>query len=52
MGDTCSTTCAAARRAVFEYIEAFYIRQRIHSTLNYRTPAAFESLDRSAAAAA
>ena len=31
-----------AAQAVFEYIEAFYNRQRIHSTLGYRTPEAFE----------
>lgn len=27
-----------ARRAIAEYIEVFYNRQRIHSTLGYRTP--------------
>jgi transposase InsO family protein len=27
------------RAAVFEYIEAFYNRQRLHSSLDYRTPA-------------
>ena len=27
-----------ARRAVVEYIEVFYNRQRIHSALDYRTP--------------
>lgn len=26
------------RAALFDYIEVFYNRQRIHSTLNYRTP--------------
>lgn len=31
-----------ARASVFEYIEAFYNRQRIHSTLGYRSPADFE----------
>ena len=35
-------TRAAAERAVFEYIEVFYNRQRLHSTLGYRTPEAFE----------
>lgn len=32
----------AARRAIFEYIEVFYNRQRRHSTLGYQTPAEFE----------
>lgn len=31
-----------ARASVFEYIEAFYNRQRIHSTLGYQSPADFE----------
>lgn len=32
-------TRARARFAVAEYIEIFYNRQRLHSTLGYRTPA-------------
>jgi transposase InsO family protein len=32
-------TRAEARAAVFEYIEIFYNRQRLHSGLGYRTPA-------------
>ena len=32
-------TRAEARTAVFEYIEVFYNRQRLHSSLDYRTPA-------------
>jgi putative transposase len=32
-------TRARARFAVAEYIEVFYNRQRLHSTLDYRTPA-------------
>lgn len=33
---------AAARHAVFEFIEVFYNRQRRHSTLGYLTPLEFE----------
>ena len=32
-----------ARASVFEYIEAFYNRQRIHSTLGYLSPTDFET---------
>jgi putative transposase len=32
-----------ARAAVFEYVEVFYNRQRLHSSLDYRSPAEFES---------
>uniref|UniRef100_UPI0012B67F64 IS3 family transposase n=1 Tax=Parafrankia discariae TaxID=365528 RepID=UPI0012B67F64 len=31
-------TRRAARTAIAEYIEVFYNRQRLHSTLGYRTP--------------
>ena len=31
-----------AMRSIFEYVEVFYNRQRIHSTLNYLSPAQFE----------
>jgi transposase InsO family protein len=30
------------RREVFEYIEVFYNRQRLHSSLGYLSPADFE----------
>ena len=32
----------AARRAIFEFIEVFYNRNRLHSTLGYLTPAEYE----------
>ena len=31
------------REAVFEFIEVFYNRQRLHSSLDYKTPAQVES---------
>ena len=31
-----------ARRSLFEYIKVFYNRQRLHSTLGYRSPADYE----------
>jgi transposase InsO family protein len=36
-------TRAEVRSAVFEYIEAFYNRRRLHSSLGYRSPAEYES---------
>jgi transposase InsO family protein len=32
-----------ARQAIFEWIEVFYNRQRLHSTLGYRSPADYEA---------
>jgi transposase InsO family protein len=37
---------AAARQAIFEYIELWYNRQRRHSALGYLSPAEFEQLHR------
>jgi putative transposase len=34
----CFSTRAEAKAAVFDYIEVFYNRQRLHSALGYRTP--------------
>lgn len=31
-----------ARKELFEYVEVFYNRKRLHSTLNYQSPEAFE----------
>lgn len=36
-------TRQAARTAVFEFIEVFYNRQRLHSSLGYRSPLAYET---------
>jgi transposase InsO family protein len=33
-----------ARTCIFEYLEVFYNRQRLHSSLGYRSPMAFEQL--------
>lgn len=35
----------AARAAIFEFIEVFYNRQRLHSSLDYCSPVAFEAID-------
>lgn len=32
-----------ARQAIFEFIEVFYNRQRLHSALGFRSPAAYEA---------
>jgi transposase InsO family protein len=36
------STRAAARTAIFEWIEVFYNRQRAHSALAYQSPTSFE----------
>ena len=36
------STRMEARRALFSYIEVFYNRQRLHSSLGYQSPAEFE----------
>jgi transposase InsO family protein len=36
-------TRQTARTAVFDFIEVFYNRQRLHSSLGYRSPLAFET---------
>jgi putative transposase len=37
------TTRQQARQSIFEYIEVFYNRQRLHSSLGYKSPEAFEA---------
>ncbi len=41
-----------ARSEIFEYIELFYNRKRIHQSLNYQTPMQYESVKLSLAASA
>ena len=36
-------SCAEARTTIFEYMEVWYNRQRIHSTLGYYSPVDFEN---------
>lgn len=36
-------TVPAARTAVFEYIEVFYNRKRLHSAIGYQSPSAYEA---------
>lgn len=42
--DTVFHTRAQARQAVFKYIEMYYNRQRLHSTIGYRAPYEYESM--------
>lgn len=42
VGETVYGTRAEARRALFAYIEAFYNRVRLHSSLGYQSPEGFE----------
>ena len=37
------TTREQARQSIFEYIEVFYNRKRLHSSLGYQSPEAFEA---------
>ena len=46
------TTRDAAQRAIFEFIEVFYNRNRLHSTLGYLTPAEYEKMRQKSAEAA
>ena len=43
-------TRAQARRAIFDFVEIFYNRQRLHSTLGYVSPAEYEGCLAAAAA--
>jgi putative transposase len=45
-------TRAQLRRATFDYIEIFFNRRRLHSSLGYLTPVEYEAIHRHKAAAA
>ena len=48
LGSQLHATRRAATTAIADYIERFYNRERLHSTLHYQSPAAFEAHWRSA----
>jgi len=43
IGVSCFNSQPEARREIFDYIEAFYNRKRLHSSLGYKSPEAFEN---------
>ena len=43
LGSQAQATHRQATTAIADYIEAFYNRERLHSALNYQSPAAFEA---------
>jgi len=50
IGTTIYESREAAMKAIFEYIEVFYNRTRLHSTLDYRSPVEYEEASAQAAA--
>ena len=48
LGDAAFEDRLTANRLVFEYIEAYYNRRRRHSTLDYVSPADYETMQKSA----
>lgn len=44
LSDPIWETRRLARAAIFDYIETWYNRHRLHSTLNYTSPEPFESV--------
>jgi transposase InsO family protein len=48
LGDGAFDDRASASRLVFEYVEAYYNRRRRHSTLDYVSPAEYESIQKAA----
>jgi len=50
MGGKALASRAQGRREIFEYLEVFYNRVRLHSSLGYRAPAEYEVLGEAASA--
>lgn len=46
IADSIYPTRREAKNAIFEYIEVFYNRQRLHSTIGYATPVEYEEQQR------
>ena len=44
-------TIAEARRDIFDYVEVFYNKERLHSTLGYMSPEEYERNHKSQASA-
>jgi putative transposase len=44
IGDRTWPSRAAARSAIFEWIESWYTIRRLHSSLGYRSPASYENV--------
>jgi putative transposase len=42
LGEHCWPTRACTRTAIFEYLESFYNRKRLHSALGYKSPVDYE----------
>ncbi len=45
-GHKAFSTREIARQAIFEYIEVFYNRQRLHSSIDYLTPIEYEMISK------
>lgn len=43
--DSCFTSLREAKQEIFKYIEIYYNRKRIHSTLGYQTPLDYERIN-------
>ncbi|MBC7428638.1 MAG: IS3 family transposase [Bacteriovorax sp.] len=49
LGEKCFESKELARRAIFEYIEAWYNTKRLHSSLGYMSPKEYAEQNRCSA---